>query len=220
MTPKRHIGPTRRSVSGRYVLRNGKTVEYESTLERDFIIRTAFRLDVREIVAQPVQILFTGKDGRPYRYTPDFLVVFERNASAPDTTAKDQLVEVKPADQWREHWRKWSTKWKAARRYAKERGWTFRVHDETRIRDVALENIQYLQRFRHPRERTPVDARRIAAQLARCGPMPLRRVLDEHASASERREATASLWHLVATRQLDCDVTRTLNEDTVIWMPR
>ena len=38
----RKIGPTRRSVSGSYQFRGKEAIQYESTLERDFLIRHEF----------------------------------------------------------------------------------------------------------------------------------------------------------------------------------
>ena len=217
-TPTRAIRPTRRSVSGRYTLRNGNAVAYESTLERDFIVRQDFRLDVRNIVSQPVQIPFTASNGRSYTYTPDFLIIFEPSRTARSNAPTATLVEVKPRDQWREHWRKWSTKWKAARRHAMTRGWTFHIHDETRIRNLALRNIQHLQRFANPRQNNETDEQ-IVTCLSRNGPTPLAQILDAHLGNTDRHEATAALWHLVATRRLDCDINNPLSEDTKVWTP-
>ena len=41
-TQKRRIGPTRRSVSGSYAFRSETSIQFESTLERDFIIKHEF----------------------------------------------------------------------------------------------------------------------------------------------------------------------------------
>ena len=68
----RKIGVTRRSVSGFFPFRGIKSIEYESTLERDFLARTEFFLHVRDIVAQPARIPYISAGGRTYPYTPDF----------------------------------------------------------------------------------------------------------------------------------------------------
>lgn len=114
MGPVRKIGPTRRSMSGTVVLRNGRSLMRESTLERDFAIRKDFFLHVLDIIPQPVEIPFTLKSGRSCRYTPDFLVVYRAGNAHPELGPKPELVEVKEAKEWRTHWRRWSTKWKAA----------------------------------------------------------------------------------------------------------
>ena len=103
--------------------------------ESDFVIRKDFFLHVLDIISQPVTIPFTAHNGRDYRYTPDFLVVYRAGDAPPHLGPKPELVEVKPAEDWRKHWRKWSAKWKAARRYANTQGWRFR------IRNQALANV-------------------------------------------------------------------------------
>jgi hypothetical protein len=72
----RKIKPTRRSVSGIYPFRGETAIAYESTLERDFLIRKEFNLYVLDIIPQPVQIPFTSNNGQVYTYTPDFLVYY------------------------------------------------------------------------------------------------------------------------------------------------
>ena len=69
----------------------------------------------------------------------------------PPKYRKPKLVEVKPEREWRQHWRQWSPKWRAAMRVAKERGWTFHVRDESRIRDRTLQNIRFLRRYKRMR---------------------------------------------------------------------
>ena len=214
----RAIKPTRRSVSGFIVLRNDRTVPHESTLERDFLIRKDFFLHVLDVIAQPVEIPFTAENGRHYRYTPDFLVVYRAGNAPPERGSKPELVEVKPANEWRANWRAWSAKWKAARTYAKERGWRFRIHDETRIRDQALDNIQWLERYRRMNVRA-WDTERIIAYLKGVGQATFATILDEHFGGIYRSEGVAHLWHLLATRRLDCDISLPLGNDTELWVP-
>lgn len=144
----RKIRPTRRSVSGVYAFRGESSVAYESTLERDFLIRTEFCVDVLDVVSQPVAIPFIGVNGQTYTYTPDFLVYYRLGDRGYENYPKPMLVEVKPEQEWRKHWRDWLPKWKAAWRHAQHQGWTFHIHDETRIRDQVLKNIRFLERYK------------------------------------------------------------------------
>jgi hypothetical protein len=68
----RMIKPTRRSVSGIFPFRGETAIPYESTLERDFLIRKEFSLYVLDIIPQPVQVPLTSNNGQIYTYTPDF----------------------------------------------------------------------------------------------------------------------------------------------------
>ena len=92
----RKINPTRRSVSGVYAFRGESSVAYESTLERDFLIRTEFCIDVLDVVPQPTAIPFTGINGQSYTYTPDFLVYYRLGNRHYENYPKPMLIEVKP----------------------------------------------------------------------------------------------------------------------------
>ena len=218
LQPQRKIGPTRRSVSGSYPFRRQTAIPFESTLERDFLIRTEFFQNVSEVVAQPIQIPFRTARGRAAVYTPDFLVIYRLGNRAYPEYTKPKLIEVKPAAEWRRHWRRWSPKWRAAMRTAWERGWTFHIRDESRIRDTTLENIRFLRRYGQLRFDAE-DTVWLIDQIRRLGSAPMGYLVDELIAADERSIGIAHLWHLLATRRIDCDVSRPLNNDTEFWIP-
>lgn len=201
--PVRKIRPTRRSVSGIFPFRGQKGIPFESTLERDFLIRTEFDRTVQDIIAQPVRLPFTTPAGRNYHYTPDFLVLYFSPVRRP------RLVEVKPAEEWRQHWREWSAKWKAAGRHAAERGWTFRIHDESRIRDVALANIQLLRRYQGRDAGLAGRVRQISRERGVMTAQELQRCAGV---------SPAQLWLLLAERELEFDLNRPLGADSKVWV--
>ena len=206
----RKIGVTRRSVSGFFPFRGTKSIEYESSLERDFLIRNEFSLRVRDIVPQPVRIPYVSSDGRTYRYTPDFWVCFE-DATPP------ALIEVKPRDEWLASWRLWLPKWKAAWRYAQEQGWQFHIHDESRIRDTAFENIRFLLRCRGTYF-APDDVQAVLQSASRLGPVSIQALLTHSGKAlNSATDGVALTHHLLATRQLDCDTGRPLSASSLVW---
>ncbi|MGJ8586283.1 MAG: TnsA endonuclease N-terminal domain-containing protein [Marinosulfonomonas sp.] len=213
----RKIRPTRRSVSGVYAFRGEQAVPFESTLERDFLIRTEFFASVADVVSQPIQIPFNDQSGREYHYTPDFLVYRHLGNRTYHEYPRPQLIEVKPDSEWRKHWRKWLPKWKAARRLARENGWDFRIHDESRIRDQALENIRFLERFKRsdfPEE----ESRWVLETVEQMGSAPFHYLLTQHFQGNDRSVGVAHLWHLLAMRRLDCDINRKLGDFTELWI--
>ena len=217
-TQQRQIPRKHGSVSGFHVFRGERTIPYESTLERDFITRTEFFLNVLDIIPQPASIEFTAPNGRRYTYTPDFLVYWRLGNREYGSFPKPVLAEVKPEDAWRKHWRRWSTKWKAARRYAREQGWRFEIKDESRIRDEALRNILWLARFK----RTQVDedlSVEILNDLEGLGSTTLERLTQRHFADGDKMIAHQHLWALLAQRHIDCDIHRPLNENTELWVP-
>jgi hypothetical protein len=219
ITQTRKIGPTRRSVSGVYMFRSENALEFESTLERDFLVRKEFSLAVLDVVPQPCQIHYREQDtGRRRLYTPDYLVYFRLGSRHYEDYPKPLLVEVKPKAEWYKHWRGWLPKWKAAYRYAKDKGWMFHIHDETRIRDQALENIKFLSRFL--RMVFPAEESQIVLETVRqMGSTTLDYLLARHFMGIYRAEGIAHIWHLLAARTLDCDISRPLNNFTEVWVP-
>lgn len=219
ITPKqmRKIKPTRRSVSGFYSFRGESSIAFESTLERDFVMRQEFNVNVLDIIPQPAIIPFT-KNGRSYEYTPDFLVYYRLSkiGYTPDPTPL--LVEVKPRSEIQAHWSEWRDKFRAAFRYAKEQGYEFRIYDESRIRTKSLDNIRFLERYK--RMQFPFEeSQAVIETVKQMGNAPFHYLLSRHFMGLYKAEGIAHVWHLLATRQLDCDITLPLNDFTELWIP-
>lgn len=51
------------------------------------------------------------------------------------------------------------------------------------------------------------------------GCAPMRYLVDERVAADRPSVGIAHLWHLLATRRLDCDISRPLNHDSEFWVP-
>lgn len=215
---KRQIGPTRRSVSGVYAFRSETPIQFESTLERDFIIKHEFYHSVLDIIPQPVEIPFS-LGNKTYTYTPDFLVYFRLGKYDYSSYPKPILVEVKPEVEWRKNWRKWLPKWKTAWRYAQEQGWEFHIYDESRIRDHVLKNITFLGRYKRLQFASE-ESEWIINNLKQMGSANVDFLLSRHFSGMYRSEGLTHIWHLLATRKIDCDISRPINESTELWVTR
>ena len=206
----RKIKPTRRSVSGIFAFRSSDSISFESTLERDFLIRTEFNPSVSKIVAQPTKIPFVSANGRSYIYTPDFLVYCDGQ--------KYLLVEVKPKEELDTKWALLKPKFKYAHRYAKERGWLFKIYHENRIRDQKLKNIQFLQRFK----RLDVDAalvKTFISFLGKSGRIPIFDAIKIfNGVAFPKPIDDIHVWHLLSIRAIDCEMNHPLDENTIIWI--
>lgn len=219
-TSVRNIGPTRRSVSGYYAFRGEESIAFESTLERDFLIKADFDVSVLGVISQPCEIPFYHPvTGRHYTYTPDYLVYYRLGNRHYKDYPKPLLVEVKPRGKWQAHWREWSPKWKAAMRHASNEGWSFSIHDESRIRDKTLDNITFLARYK--RMVFPsVESQAVLNTVREMGVATLDYLLSRHFMGDiYRAEGIAHLWHLLATRQLDCDMTQSFSPLSEVWVP-
>lgn len=215
----RQIGPTRRSVSGRVPFQGRLSVPYESSLERDFILRRTLSPIIQDIVAQPAEIPFVGTNGRRYIYTPDYLVYYRSETYSWASGPRPLLVEVKPREVLRTDWPTLKPKFKAALRYARERGWDFSIQDESRIRDTVLANVNFLARYRRM-DFDAADSQRICEYLRLRGTVSVDHLLARHfLSFPARAVGVSQLWHLVATMAIECDLTLPLRNDTLCWMP-
>ncbi len=211
MEQVRKIKPTRMSVSGKYMYK-GMSIPYESTLERDFLIVQGFLDEVKSIVPQPVSIQFE-KNGRTYPYTPDFFIEYEDSANR-----KNMIVEVKPETLWRENWRDWSNKWKTMQRYCKDNNMVFHIFDESRIRNNALSNINFLANFKNTHiEKEDIDA--VLGQVNLMGVTTIDYLLTRFYSGKLlRNHGLRVIYHLLYNRKLKFDLFGDLNEQTEIWV--
>lgn len=210
MRQVRKIKPTTRSVSGQFAYR-GIPIEYESTLERDFLVYQTFRNNVIDVVAQPCKIEFK-KNGRTYNYTPDYFVQVK------DDCSKSFIAEVKPKAEWQKHWRDWSEKWKAAIRYCNEREFKFIIFDEDRIRHQAFNNINFLMRYRNLHViDAEVDA--IINEVEQRGHTTVKFLLERYfASEMYRTHGKRVIWHLLANKKIGCDIWGDIkNEHMEVW---
>ena len=207
--PTRRIGPGRRSLTGRISV-CGHSVAFESTLERDLLIILAFDRSVSAVHGQPVRVGWRDGNGRTRRYTPDFVV---EHAAAPS-----MLCEVKyRADFWAD-WPAAKPRYRAARQHARENGMTFSILTEVEIRGPYLDNVAFLRGYlgRLPdegREETLVHA---LAALGEATPHAL--LLAAYRSEENRMRALGPLWRLIATRQVEADLSVPLTMQSAIWV--
>lgn len=215
----RKIKPTRRSVSGVYPFRGDEPVEYESTLERDFLIRTDALKGVVGVVPQPVQMPFTHINGRTYTYTPDFLVFYSAGSALHDELTPPQLIEVKYRDDLKNNWHELKPKFKAAARFAREQGYVFKLMDEHRIRDQFFKNVVYLQRYKRL-SFDLIDSDWIVGNVAKMGMATFDYVVGRHfIGQKDKAIGITHVWHLLAIGRLTCDMSVPFSPMMELWVP-
>lgn len=216
-TQIRKIKSTRLSVSGIYVFQGHTPIQFESTLERDFLTRFEFEPNILDITSQPCSIPFKHPNGRTYNYTPDFLVYYKLGNESYEEYPKPILVEVKPKKILMENWRKWSNKYKAAISYAKQEGLTFRLYDESRIHNQMFKNTKFLQRY----ERMyfcSQETNSILDSVRNMGHTNISYLLAKHFSVKTKAEGLSLIWHLISIKMLSCDMNQVFNQLTTVWI--
>lgn len=207
------------SISGNYSFRGEKTIWFESTLERDYLIRQEFNNSVIDVVSQPISIPYVTDLGNASTYTPDFLVQFS-SASYDDL---DQfpaplLIEIKPRKKLVEDWSKLKPKFRAAHSFASEKGWKFKIIDESRLYDQYWESISFLKRFRRSHV-DELDKQVLLETLEKLGHSTVNQ-LPAYIFKDEKNilRAIHKIWALIAKQAIGCDLHQPLTAETVIWV--
>lgn len=209
----RKIGINNRSITGRHGY-SGQ--QFESTLERDLQDIVAFDYNVDRCIAQPVKIAYYDQTGRQHTYTPDLLIVYRRDI-VPALEMPHMLVEVKYRDEYRGRFAELKARFRAARAYAKRRGWRFVVLTEREIRTPYLENARFLLPFREcrcPSERALL----ILDQVSTLGETSPEALIESLADSEFWRGTyLRDVWNLIARMRIGADLTIPLTMHSRIW---
>lgn len=157
-------------------------------------------------------ICWEAANGKQRKHTPDVLVLFKS-----DLKITPWLCEVKYRSDIFENWREYKPKFKAGIRHAKTVGWRYRLITEVEVRTPYLANCRFLTgfKFQNPKEE---DVRLLLGRLERLGqstPSALLSAVDPDRNAQAHFMPT--LWHLIATHQIDVDLYQDLTMQSVIW---
>jgi len=215
--PVRKIPKNYRSVTGLVASElNAKQTAFESTLERDFMLLAEFDPDVLSYEEQPVRIDYLSVDGQTRHYTPDILVIY-RQTSTSTMLKPPLLVEIKYRRGLFERWQELKPKFRAARRYAKEQGWSFKIITEVEIRTPYLKNVKFLRQY----QRRPIDLAGASMLLQKVSELrstdPGSLLTSVSQDAHDRAHLLPTLWSLVAQRKIGADLNQPLTMQSLIW---
>jgi hypothetical protein len=212
--PVRRIGVQSRSITG--TMPDGN--RYESALERDFMLLLQFDPTVDVYTPQPLTLQYQDSDGNHHRYTPDGLI--EWRSDFPVYDPRPLLVEIKYREAFQGKWRLWCHRVRAAKRYAKERGWAFEIFTERDIRTPLLDNARFLLPYLRRSDAVEVERQllEILSDLVETTP----RELIEFVSKDKWHQATLLpvLWRLLGQRSIGCDLTEPITMQSPIFALR
>ncbi len=208
----RTIPPSRRSITGLFPSRkNDGLVPFESALERDLILVLEFSTSVASYEAQPVKLAYSTPVGRSVNGYPDLLVRY--HASPP------MLCDVKYRQELREKWPRLRPRFKAAARYARDQGWTYRIQTEREIRTSYLENARFLLPYAN-RAPDPAHEEVIMSTLERLGQTTVQELLEACCEYEwNRAQLIPTLWCLIGRRNIVTSLDRPIGVDSQIWYP-
>lgn len=215
--PVRRIPKSYRSVTG-LVASNKlqRMAEFESSLERDLILLIEFDLNVNYYEEQPLVINYVDSDGQEHSYTPDIFVKY-RNDIAPAKWMLPSLYEVKYRQDLFANWKELKPKYRAARAYAKAKGWKFYIITEQEIRTPYLQNAKFLLPYR----RLSFDWSEQEFLLGRLKDMretnPEALMLACYKEPTNRAKLIPIMWHLVSISMIGVDLRLPLTMHSTIW---
>lgn len=211
----REIRANHRSITG-WLQASDRSIPFESSLERDFGYLALFDQRVRKVRSQPVAITYFDPEGKSHHYTPDFQVTYLDSIVG----ELDALVEVKPSNEFSSMGGLENSKFVAAKSWSEEHGMAFHVLTENEIRGQHLDNVRALYPFRlsHPDEDMSVTMRVWSFARENSG-MTIGKILEACSTAEiSNSDVQRSLWCLIATRQLFCDLSQPLTANLEVFL--
>lgn len=211
--PVRKIGMNRRSLTGNVNLSDdSESADFESSLERDWLICLDFDRDVLEIKVQPIVIEYEV-DGVLRTYTPDTKATYGK------LTGRTRVVlyEVKYREDLRKDWASLKRRFKAARRYCKERGWEFEIMTEREIRTPFLVNAQFLRKYLSVPDNDITRGQLLYTLSALGETSPEGLLAASYWCTEHRMQALPMVWKMLAQGVIQGVLHQPLNMKTPIW---
>lgn len=212
--PRNYLSVTGRVPSSK--TDDGRLASYESTLERDYLLRLEFDLSVTRYEEQPCEIIYKHPILGTRTYVPDVHVEYSQDPVR-GGPRRDEIVELKFRSELKERWADLRPRYRAAVHYCRERNWRFVIRTEVEVRTPYLTNILFLRRYRD----LPANAEREALILNTLGQLRETNPQALMAAVFDNRDNQAMLvpflWRLVANRLIGMDWSQPLNMRSRIW---
>lgn len=178
----------------------GRFLDYESLLERDWMLLMDFDREVEAICEQPLHLHYI-RDGRPASHVPDLLVWRWGRPEFCDVKSEERLEDPGFEIQVR-----------AMETACAEAGLAFRVLSEPEPQPLA--NVRWLAGFREPPP-DPDGERGQMLSVLSLGPATIAELL---ALSSELALARPLLMHMLWTGETKADLSEPLTEGTHIGL--
>lgn len=208
---KRNISPNEFSLTGQIKsLKRNDLVDFESSLERDYIYILEFDEDVRYYYEQPLKIEFKNR-----YYVPDFFVEYWDGTK--------EVIEIKYTVDLIDNASKYTAKFKATEEFCNSNSMTFKILTENEIRNDYLFNIKFLRRIQiiHTSQESEYfnEFELLEQNMKKLKKATINSLLDSCTSCeSKRAELIQYLWLMIIHRKLNVDLSIKLNMESKIWI--
>lgn len=215
--PQREIKKSYQNITGKVIsLKNRRAMSFESGLERDFLTLLDFDITVDAFEEQPVTIPVALPNGTSTIYTPDVLVTYRSDIDMAIGMVP-MLCEVKYRDDLFSKWSYYKPRFKAARRYARNRGWIFRIITEREIKTPLLENVRFLSQYERY---LGIDgqANQILSILKVAEECEIKFLINKCSMNKwDQAQYLPVLWRLICERRIGVNMSQKITMSSLIW---
>jgi hypothetical protein len=197
--------PGKRNYEGLYwSSTNRRHVDFESLLEREYLLAADNALDIVAIAAQPLALLWPRATQGHRDHVPDFFVRLA-NGDGRVIDVRSPKGAEKSAEQSA-----------LTRNVCDEIGWEYEIF--TGLSPELAHNLRWLAGYRHDRSAPSVE---IGESIKDCfvAPLPLEIGLSEASARTglSVELTTANVLHLIWRRKLSADLSRPLSMSSEVW---
>lgn len=215
----RKIGLRYSSLSGSFFsAKNNKEVQFESSLERDFIYLLEMDWIIESYHEQPVTIHYSDSENKKRTYTPDFLFYWHPHFSTLGN--KPVLVEIKYKDDLEKNNFEYTPKFIAAEEFCKLNGYEFKVLTENDIRTEYLENCKFLYKYKkNSFDHSHHDIQLLLKNMCELVSTTPRELMQVSARDKYKQmELIYYIWYMVSKNIIRCVWEHPLTMDSSIWL--
>ncbi|SMO53830.1 TnsA endonuclease C terminal [Chryseobacterium rhizoplanae] len=200
-------------------------IQFESSLERDYIFLLEYDQTVKQYLEQPLKIKYIDNNKKQRTYIPDFIVEHFDNRPT-------ELIEIKYTSTLKAKKDELEQKFKAARKYCQRNNLIFKVADEIHIREdraTELYNYKFLHRYKNyfhniNKDRTAfpilnenlVLLRTKLKELKKCTVSEL--VAHSAKDSDKQAELIFLTWYMVSNNFIKIDLTKKLTLNSIICL--
>lgn len=192
-------------------------VQFDSLLERDFILLLDMHPAVRWFTEQPMKIRYRDRDGIEQIYVPDFLIEFEDLRFLGRSVRQRWIVETKYRCDLKANWSKIRPKLRAGFCEARRRKAQFRIVTESCLSSVSLRNAKFLRPFLNVDLSAAVVAELIGT-VRMAGRTTVGALLCCPPNIQLNEKFSYFIWASVAKRMVAADLEMPLGAETTIWV--
>ncbi|AQX01453.1 TnsA endonuclease N-terminal domain-containing protein [Elizabethkingia anophelis] len=199
-------------------------IQFESSLERDFIFLLEFNRDIKQYLEQPLEIVYNDESGKQRKYIPDFIITYYDRPT--------EIIEIKYESTLKAMKEELQMKFLAAKKYCEKQGFIFKVITDKYIREekrIELQNSLFLSRYKDffdnidkQKSAFPTvnsDLTILYKNIKSLGKVSVRELVNKSTrDENKQAELIFLTWYMVANNYLYANFTERLTLDSLVWL--